>query len=117
MAIDDHVNEPPPFDTESLPWALAELRVELEAVLSLVELRRVLIESGVDVRILEARLLCRAIDQLIGGSPSIDWSVFVRQIDALEGRTSTKQEPDSERILAAMSMARETAREADPNDF
>jgi hypothetical protein len=116
MPIDDYVNEPLPFDTESLPWAFAELRVELEAVLSLVELKRSLREWDVEGEVLEARLLTRAVDHLVGGAPSIDWSMLSRLIETLDGRLSVQHHPGSE-LSVALDSALEATRRADPNEF
>jgi hypothetical protein len=114
--IHDHVNEPLPFDTESLPRAFVELHVEVEAVLSLVELKRSLREWDVEAKVLEARLLSRAVDHLVGGSPTIDWSMFSRLIERLDGRLRVQHHPGSNRSVA-LDTALEATRKADRNDF
>jgi hypothetical protein len=116
MPIDDHVNEALPFDAESLPRAFAELHVEVEAVLSLVELKRSLREWDVEAQVLEARLLTRAIDHLVGGAPSIDWSMLSRLIETIDGRLRVQHHPGSE-LSVALDRTLEATRRADPNEF
>jgi hypothetical protein len=114
MPIDDHVNEALPFDAESLPRAFAELHVEVEAVLSLVELKRSLREWDVETEVLEARLLSRAIDHLVGGARSIDWSMLSGLFETLEGRL--QHQPRSE-LSIALDKTLKATRKADPNEF
>jgi hypothetical protein len=53
------------------------LDLELDAVGALIEVRHALPLDTSD----PVRILCRAIDHLLGGAPSIDWSLVARLAD------------------------------------
>jgi hypothetical protein len=100
---------------EWMPWALAELSVELDAVSALLTLRSHLQDDPIHEEETEARLLHRAIDQVVGRTSRINWSLLVDFLAALERRLHEIPAPDEakrEPLVAALRTAMTTSEKA-----
>jgi hypothetical protein len=100
---------------EWMPWAVAELSAEIDAVTALLAVRRYLDREPADGQPMEAQILRRAIDQLVGRTDRIDWSLLVRLLASFERYLQDRPEPDRanrEHLMATLRIARAASAKA-----
>jgi hypothetical protein len=100
---------------EWLPWALAELSAELDAVTALSAVREQLQAERSGQQTNEARILRRAIDGVFGRVSRIDWSLMADLLESFRRQASSQQgtgRSDPQSLIALLETARASTEQA-----